>query len=151
VKILGLSSIASRLVDFAPLVARLIVGIIMATHGWQKLSGGPANFGETFLANVGVPLPIFMAYVVTFTELIGGILLILGLLSRLAALALTIDLVMAMLLVSGLAELELSLTAGFLVVLLAGPGKFSLDYALGIEGSVVEGSADREARVSDTR
>ena len=140
---LGLAPIA-RLAPLAPLVVRVIVGVIMAAHGLQKLQGGPENFGGA-LANLGVPLPVFMAYVVTFSELIGGILLIVGLLSRLAALILTIDLVAAILLVKinvGLiapqgsgtgAELDLALIAGFLVILLAGPGRLSLDYALGIE------------------
>lgn len=135
----------ARLAGFAPLVARVIVGIIMAAHGWQKLQIGPANFGQGVLAGLGVPFPVFMGYVVTFVELIGGILLIVGLLSRLAALLLTIDLTVAILLVKvnvGLlspqdggagAELDLALIAGFLVVLLAGPGKLALDHALGIE------------------
>ena len=141
---LGLAPIA-RLAPLAPLVVRVIVGVIMAAHGLQKLQAGPANFGQGALANLGVPLPVFMAYVVTLSELIGGILLIIGLLSRLVALVLTIDLVAAILLVKinvGLiapqgsgtgAELDLALIAGFLVTLLAGPGKLSLDYALGIE------------------
>ncbi len=43
---------------------------------------------------------MLMAYVVTLVELIGGILLIIGLLSELAALLLTIDLAMAILLVN---------------------------------------------------
>src|SRR5918911_3803871 len=144
------SSITPRLASFAPLVARVIVGAIMAVHGWQKLSMGPANVGQGMLANLGVPLPLFMGYVLTFTELIGGILLIIGLLSRLAAVALTIDLVVAMLLVSGLGQLELSLIAGFLVVLLAGPGKLSLDYALGIERDVIEEPSDRRTRARET-
>jgi len=134
---------------YAPLVARVLVGVIMAAHGLQKLLGGPANFGQG-LASLGVPLPTLMAYVVTFTELLGGILLIVGLLSRLAALLLTINLVMAILLVKvnvGLiasggdeagAELDLALIAGFLVVLLAGPGRLSIDHALGYEGDVVQ-------------
>jgi len=63
----------------------------MFAHGWQKLQGGPADFGQQVLANLGVPLPAFMGYVLTFTELFGGILLIIRLLSRLAALALTIN------------------------------------------------------------
>ena len=92
-----------------------------------------------------------MGFVVTFVELVGGILLIVGLLSRLGALLLTINLTVAILLVKvnvGLiapsdapgvgAELDLALTAGFLVILLAGPGKLSLDYALGIERDAVE-------------
>ncbi len=146
---LGLAPIA-RLAPLAPLVVRVIVGVIMAAHGLQKLQAGPANFGQG-LANLGVPLPVFMAYVVTLSELIGGILLIIGLLSRLAALILTIDLVAAILLVKinvGLiapqgsgttgAELDLALIAGFLVILLAGPGRLSVDHALGYEGDVVQ-------------
>jgi len=92
-----------------------------------------------------------MAYVVTFVELIGGVLLIVGLLSRLAALLLAIDLVVAVLLVkinigllspadgSGVGyELDLALIAGLLVVVLAGPGRLSVDQALGYEGDLVQ-------------
>ena len=134
----------------------------MVAHGLQKLTGGPANFGQG-LAGMGVPLPVLMAYVVTFVELIGGILLIIGLLSRLAALLLTIDLAVAILLVNvntGLiapqgsgagAELDLALIAGLLVILFAGPGKLSLDYALGLdrdpitEGTTTAGDRARSA------
>ena len=83
---------------YAPLVVRVLAGIIMFAHGWQKFQGGPASFGQG-LAQLGVPLPELMAYVVTFVELVGGVLLIVGLLSRLAALLLTIDLIVAILLV----------------------------------------------------
>ena len=136
----------NRLAEFAPLVVRIIAGIIMAAHGFQKLQAGPGNFGG-FLAQLGVPLPTLMGYVVTLVELGGGILLIIGLFSRLAALLLTIDLVVAILLVKvnvgflspqggggAGAELDLALIAGFLVILLAGPGSLSLDRALGFEG-----------------
>jgi putative oxidoreductase len=126
----------------------------MFAHGLQKLQGGPANFGG-LLSQLGVPAPELMAYVVTFVELVGGALLIVGLLSRLSALLLTIDLVVAILLVKlniGLiapqgsgagAELDLALIAGFLVILLAGPGRFSLDYALGIDRDVAEVRSSR--------
>jgi putative oxidoreductase len=148
----------SRLAEFAPLVVRVLIGAIMAAHGWQKLMGGPANFGG-FLSQLGVPLPALMAWVVTLVELVGGILLIVGLLSRLAALLLTIDLVVAIALVKvnvGFlsvpgadlpgAELDLALIAGFLAIFLAGPGRMSLDHALGIERGVAEGPADRRLR-----
>ena len=152
----------ARLASLAPLAVRVIVGIIIVAHGLQKLTGGPANFGQG-LAGMGVPLPVLMAYVVTFVELIGGILLIIGLLSRLAALLLTIDLAVAILLVkvntsliapqgSGAgAELDLALIAGLLVILFAGPGKLSLDYALGLdrdpitEGTTTAGDRARSA------
>ena len=130
----------------APLILRVMAGIIMAAHGWQKLQGGPANFGSQALANLGVPLPGFMGYVVTFVELIGGILLIVGLISRLAALILAIEMVFTTLLVkthvgfiapqgSGAgAELDLILLAVFLTILLVGPGRLSLDELLGVKG-----------------
>jgi putative oxidoreductase len=139
----------SRLASLAPLAVRLITGIIILAHGWQKLTEmGPGNFGGQMLAGLGVPLPMFMGYVVTFTEIIGGILLIVGFLSRLAALLLTINLVVAILLVkvnvgflsgsSGTgAELDLALIAGFLVILFAGPGRLSVDHALGLEPDLV--------------
>ena len=87
VRMLGRQPLA-RFTGFAPLILRVMAGIVMAAHGWQKLQGGPANFGSQALANLGVPLPVFMGYVVTFVEFIGGILLIVGLISRVAALIL---------------------------------------------------------------
>jgi putative oxidoreductase len=153
-RVFGLS-LPAQLSEVASLVVRVIVGIIIAAHGWEKLTViGPANFGQGFLAPSGVPLPIFMGYVVTFTEVIGGILLIVGLLSRLVALLLTINLVIATLLVnihvgllsstSGVgAELPLALIAGFLAILSAGPGRLSLDYLLGVERDAAEGRESR--------
>ncbi len=148
-----------RLAGFAPFVVRILVGLIMTAHGLQKLTlMGPANFGEQVLGGLGVPLPTLMGYVVTFVELVGGILLIVGFLSRLAALLLTIDLVVAILLVKanvGLlsppgggvgAELELALIAGLMVVLLAGPGRVSIDHVLGYEGDVVQEETARWRR-----
>lgn len=138
-------SAAGRLAGLAPLILRLILGGIMLVHGWQKLQGGPAAFGRGALAGLGVPAPVLMGYVVTFTELIGGALLIVGLLSRLAALALTINLTVAIALVKvnvGLiapegkgagAELDLALIAGFLAILVMGPGPTSLDTAFRLE------------------
>jgi putative oxidoreductase len=114
------------------LVLRVSLGVIMTAHGLQKVQRGPAEFGRTALDSLGVPAPEVMGYVVTFVELGGGILLILGLLTRLAALGLTVDLVVALLLVKvkvGLiaeegagagAELDLALIAGFLALLLMG-------------------------------
>lgn len=155
----------SRLASLAPLAARLIAGIIMIAHGWQKLTEvGPGNFGGQVLAGLGVPLPVLMGYVVTLVEVGGGILLIVGFLSRLAALLLTVDLVVAILLVKvnvgflspmgspGVgAELDLALIAGFLVILFAGPGRLSIDHALGLEPDVAaEGTSSRGRRTRTT-
>jgi putative oxidoreductase len=157
---LSLSPVA-RLAGIAPLVVRVIVGVIMVAHGLQKLTQmGPGNFGGQVLAGLGVPLPELMGYVVTFLELLGGILLIVGLFSRLTALLLTIDLVVAAILLVKLnvgliapqgsgagAELDLALIAGLLVVLLAGPGKLSVDHTLGLEPDLVaDESSSRRGR-----
>jgi putative oxidoreductase len=129
------------------LVGRVIVGFIMAAHGWQKLFDmGPANFGRQTLEPLGVPAPVAAGYLVTFTELIGGLLLMAGLLTRLAVIALTIDLVIAIILVksgsplivppdqpgAGL-ELDLALIAGFVIALFSRPGRLSLDRLLGVD------------------
>ena len=144
----------SQLAGLTPIAVRVILGIIMIAHGAQKLEMGPANFGQG-LAGMGVPFPVLTGYVVTFAELIGGILLVVGLLSRLAALLLTVNLTVGILLVnvgigfltppgasSSGVELPLALIAGFLAILLAGPGKLSLDHAFGIERDA-EGSSAR--------
>lgn len=134
-----------RLGGVVPLVVRVIVGVIMTAHGLQKLNAGIPKFGTVTLVPLGVPYADVMAYVVTFTELAGGVLLIVGLLSRLAALALLIEIATTLTLVKshvGLiappargagAELDLALLAGFLTILLAGPGLVSLDGLLGVE------------------
>jgi putative oxidoreductase len=129
------------------LAGRLLVGFIMVAHGWQKLfDTGPAAFGRSALDPVGVPMPVAAGYLVTFTELIGGLLLMAGLLTRLAAIALTIDLFMAIILVKAKVplivpqdqpgagmELDLALIAGFVIALFAGPGRLSLDRLFGVD------------------
>jgi putative oxidoreductase len=152
----------NKLAELAPLILRVVLGTIMAAHGLQKLQAGPANFGA-FLGQMGVPLPTLMGYVVTFVELVGAVLLIVGLLSRLAALVLTIDLVVAISLVKvhvgflsppqggAGAELDLALIAGFLAILLAGPGRLSVDGAQGIERSWGEASTRSRAPEGPSR
>jgi len=81
-----------RLHPLALLVLRLGLGIIMTAHGWQKLSGGLGKF-MGFLSNIGVPG--WMAYLVVAAEFGGGILLIAGLLTRLAALSIFVDMAVA--------------------------------------------------------
>jgi putative oxidoreductase len=141
----ALTSSSGRHANTGLLLLRIAVGAVMLAHGWQKLFDiGPANFGSTFLFDLGVPLPVFFGYVVTFVELVGGAFLILGVLSRLAALLLTIDLLVAIVLVKlGIgfispagqvgAELEVALIGGFLAILFAGPGAISLDARFGGE------------------
>ncbi|WP_052668448.1 DoxX family protein [Nitriliruptor alkaliphilus] len=141
----------------APIIARVLVGVVMAAHGWQKLTEiTPAGFGGGMLDGMGVPAPVLVGWIVTLIELVGGVLLVVGGWSRIAALLNAGVLVGAFLLVKidvGLlapmgadmpgAELEFALLAGLLVVALLGPGKPSLDHVLGIERGTPT-TSDRE-------
>jgi putative oxidoreductase len=144
--LLGLAPLR-RLAPAAPVIARLLVGTVMAVHGWQKLTEmTPAGFGEGMLGMLGVPAPVLFGWIVTLIELVGGLALIVGALTRIAALLNAGVLVGALLLVKvdiGLiapmgadmpgAELEFGLLAGLLVVALLGPGRPSVDHAIGME------------------
>jgi putative oxidoreductase len=141
-----------RLAPAAPVIARLLVGIVMAAHGFEKLTDmTPAGFGEGMLAELGVPAPVLFAWLVTIAELVGGIALIVGAFTRIAALANIGVLLGALLLVKvdiGLiapmgaempgAELEFGLLAGLLAVLFLGPGKPSIDHLIGVESGTPE-------------
>jgi putative oxidoreductase len=81
-----------RLHPLAILAVRLALGIIMIAHGWQKLSGGMPRF-MGFLSSMGIPG--WAGYFSVAAEFGGGILLIVGLLTRLAALSIFIDMVVA--------------------------------------------------------
>jgi putative oxidoreductase len=119
--------------NWGPTILRVVVGAIFVFHGWQKLSGGISGVGG-FFGSLGVPAPMFFAYVVTWVELLGGIALILGFLSSLATFLLAIDMVAATFLVhlpkgfyaSG-GELVLLLLAAVVTLGLVGPGRWALD------------------------
>lgn len=139
-----------RLAPAAPVVLRVVIGGVMALHGWQKLTQmGPATFGESMVADLGLPAPVAIGWVVTLIELVAGSLLVLGLFTRLSAVLVTLVLLGATVLVKpdlGIiaptgamlpgAELDLALIAGALGVIVLGPGRPSLDHGIGIEREV---------------
>lgn len=133
------------LAGYASTVLRLAVGPVMAAHGFQKFRAGPAGQFAGLLDQLGVPAPVVMAYLVTGLELVGGILLVVGLITRLWGLLIAAQMVITTVLVKaqvGLigpsgggtgAELDIALGAGALAIALLGPGKLALDRPLGIE------------------
>ncbi|MGQ0678798.1 MAG: DoxX family protein [Actinomycetota bacterium] len=129
------------LAGYAPTVLRVGVGIVMAYHGLTKFQGGISNVAG-FLASLGVPSANLVAPLLAGAELVGGVLLIVGLATRLWALVLALILVGAIFLVKvdmGLiaaqgvgAELDLALLVGAVAILFLGPGKLAADNALGM-------------------
>jgi putative oxidoreductase len=121
----------------APLVARVTLGVLFASTGWGKVHSLDQVTG--FFMDLGIPAPGFHAHLVSFVELVGGSLLVLGLGSRLSALPLMVSMLVAILTaqreqVHGLPELfglvEWTYFALLLWLAFAGPGKASLDHAL---------------------
>jgi putative oxidoreductase len=81
-----------RLQPLALLVMRLALGAVMFVHGYHKVFGGLHHHAQ-FVASLG--LPAWTAYVSSFTEFFGGLLVLLGLFTRVAAFAICIDLAVA--------------------------------------------------------
>lgn len=120
-----------------PLFARLVVGWVFMWSGWSKLHNLPAmiqNFTEW-----GIPFPHLMTPFVSGVEFVGGLLLLLGLATRVAAVPLVIVMVVATLsaksaqvdsLVTLLGFEEIAYMALFGWLAVAGPGPVSLDHWL---------------------
>jgi putative oxidoreductase len=81
-----------RLQPLALLVMRLALGAVMVGHGYQKVFGGLHHHVQ-FVTSLG--LPGWTAYLSAFTEFFGGLLVLIGLLTRVAAFAICIDLSVA--------------------------------------------------------
>jgi len=131
------------------LVLRVGLGIIFPFHAWLKLnptgpSKGPAGF-IGFLKQSGVPLPRLLGWVVMLLESVGAVLLIVGLGTRIVALGLAIDMLVAIILVKrrmqkagfmdpqkGGWEFEFALMAQALALVFTGAGSFALDRIYGL-------------------
>jgi putative oxidoreductase len=121
---------------------RIVVGIIFVMHGQQKLFEMGVGGVSGFFASLGVPASQLAAFVVSLLETIGGVALILGVLTRLFGLLLTGDMLVALLLVhrhngffagNGGVELALLLGTAALALALTGPGALALDNLLPVE------------------
>lgn len=117
-------------------VLRLVAGGVMIHNGLDKLEDIP-GFASAYVEVIGLPFPIFFAYVAAYTELLGAPLVMLGLLTRGAALGLLGTMLVAIyhhVKVAGLSipylELSALYAAVFLNVLLRGGGTFSLDQGI---------------------
>ena len=125
--------------DVAILVLRLALGFMFAAHGLQKafgLFGGPGigSFSE-MLSGLGFKPSLLWAYVAAYTELVGGILLAIGFLTRGSASILLILIVVAafkvhlskgFFLSQGGFEYTFIIFSVCVALILLGPGKFTL-------------------------
>ncbi len=81
-----------RLQPLALLVLRVVLGIVMIGHGYGKVFGGFSHVHD-MVQHIG--FPAWMAYLLAATEFFGGILIIAGLFTRCVAVAMLIDMSVA--------------------------------------------------------
>ncbi|RUO79981.1 DoxD-like family protein [Idiomarina tyrosinivorans] len=129
--------------SWAPLVLRIAAGIIFFAHGSQKLFGAFGGYGlegtGQWMASVGLEPGYLMALLAGLAEFLGGIAIFFGLLTRPAALMLSVTMVVAILSVhlgNGLFmanngyEFGLALLVISLSLVISGGGRWSLDHKL---------------------
>ena len=120
------------------LVMRLMLGVGMAVHGWQVIGSGNIDKFAGGVEKLGFPAPVLFAWLAKGSELVGGILLAVGALSR-PALAFLIGtmLVAVFMAKSGQPffagpgepsrEMPMLYLMPFIGLMLTGPGALSLD------------------------
>jgi putative oxidoreductase len=81
-----------RLQPLALLIMRLALGAVMLVHGYHKVFGGLHHHADLV---AGLGLPRWSAYLSAFAEFFGGLLVLLGLFTRIAAFAICINLSVA--------------------------------------------------------
>lgn len=119
--------------DWGTLPLRVALGIIFMAHGYQKLFGGQFEATAGFFEKVGIPAPEFFAAVVGITEFFGGLLVLIGLLTRYASSFLAVVMIVAIIKVKaakglvGGYELDLALLGMCVALIILGGRNFSLE------------------------
>ena len=120
----------SKLHDITHFGIRAAIGVIFIVQGSGKFDSGVAGF----LTNIG--LPVELQIPIALAETIGGILLIIGVLSRISSSILSIIILGAIFHVKGASNLtgeggyaiDLMILAGVLLIIVAGPGRVSISH-----------------------
>lgn len=135
---------STDLINFSSLIIRLFIGVCFVVHGLGKLgivgSGNMQGF-EGWLKSLGLPFAALQARMAMLCEIVGGVMITLGLFTRVGAL-----LCFAIMIVAALIghkgggylitnnppgnEYTLNLAAILMVIILLGPGVYSLDALL---------------------
>lgn len=125
----------NNLQPFGALLMRLALGVSIAVHGYEKvIPHGALNHHVHYIASLG--LPYWLGYVSAYTEFVGGLLLIIGLLTRLASALVAINLLVAFFYVGihqgfGIYNYILALVALGIMLTFYGAGALALDRKIG--------------------
>jgi putative oxidoreductase len=131
-------AVARRLEWLAPLVARVTVGWVFAVTGWGKLHN--LEKITDFFTELGIPYPHIQAPFASANEFVCGVLILLGLATRVASIPLIIVMLVAIRTAQWenidsaaalLGTVEWAYIAIFAWLAIAGPGPISLDHLIG--------------------
>lgn len=125
------TKINEEAVQFALLLFRVFLGIVMMTHGYPKLQKLMAGGNIEFMDFLGLG-PAISLVLVVFAEFVCSIFLILGLFTRWMLIPLIITMLVAVFGVHindsfGKMELGLLYLVGYIVLMIIGPGRYSID------------------------
>jgi putative oxidoreductase len=128
------------MINIGLLIIRLVIGVLFMGHGTQKLFGWFGGYGVKgtggWLESIGIKPGVTMAFMAGLSELLGGLLFALGLLTPLAGVIIAGTMVIAIAKVHGPNglwstqngyEYNLVLLAVTIGVALTGPGQYALD------------------------
>jgi len=138
-------------------VLRIVIGFVFLMHGWQKFfQYGLDGVGGAF-TQLGIPLPYFSAILAATAEGLGGLLLLLGLGTRFAAVLLAFTMLVAWLTAhrSGFflpagGEYAITLLGASVALILTGPGKLALDNVVNPLERATEADERHETRLGVT-
>ncbi|MEQ1944123.1 DoxX family protein [Mesorhizobium sp. VNQ89] len=120
--------------SLAILIGRVLLSIMFIVAGFGKLTAIGATAG--WFGSIGLPVPTVTAVVVGLVELVGGLAILVGYQTRIAALVLAVFTVAATLIAhTNLADQvqqlfflkNLAITGGFLALAAGGAGAYSID------------------------
>jgi len=147
------NSPSNRQINAGLMLLRLVVGAIFVMHGGQKLFVFGFSGVAGAFAQMGIPMANVLGPFVAFVEFFGGLALIFGLLSRLAALGIASTMVVAILQVhlkNGFfapmgVEFPLSLLGSTIMLAITGAGNWSLDSLVRTKTQAVEPGVEKMA------
>jgi putative oxidoreductase len=138
----GLAKLYQQFSPYSYAFMRFSAGAVMVPHGVQKVMFASADAYAKNIATHGMPMPLVLAYLTFFTELVGAICLAVGLFTRVAAVAMFIEMTVIITIFNwefgyfwtnrGV-EYALLWWLLCLAIFFRGGGKYSLDHLLGKE------------------
>ncbi|EEI17670.1 DoxX family protein [Corynebacterium lipophiloflavum] len=122
--------------DISLLIARVLLGIILIAHGWQKFSEWALLGTAEAFAGMGVPAPTFSSAIAAIVELFGGVLILAGAFTPIVGVIVALQMLGAFFFAhmgngvfvdNGGFELVGVIAAASLALAGAGAGRFSVD------------------------